>query len=59
MIIKNFDDDISSTFSLTSNNDGMDLSELWSLSSNVIDDFLQYNDNYFFTDKDNTEKVRI
>ena len=40
MMIKNFDDDVSSTFSLSSNNDGMDLSELGSLSRNVLDYFL-------------------
>ena len=55
MIINNFDDDVSSTFSLSSNNDGMDLSELGCLSRNVLDDFLQDNDDDFFIDEDDID----
>ena len=52
MIINKFYDDDSSTLSLLSNDDWMCLSELGSSSSNVLDNFLQDNDNDFFTDKD-------
>ena len=56
MVINNFDDDDSSTVSLSSNNDGMDFSELGSLSRNVLDDFLQDDDNDFFADEDDIDE---
>ena len=55
MIIKNFDDDVYSKLSLSSKNDGMDLLELGSLSSNVLEDFLQDNDDDFFADEDDID----